>query len=255
MKILHTSDLHGDYKLPMKTQDFDVWVDTGDFFPNISRGDKIETRWQKDWFTETKLPLRKRYMPWIRRHYEGQGYSPSEWYPSNSRQPRGSTTIGEDLVQWLQGRPVICVPGNHDWQSLCGLLRAQGYDRAWDITKGPVELGGHRWAGFREIPFVTGEWVGEVRPYADDFRRIVAKTMAAEPHILLTHSPPQNILDFCPSKGGYCGIAALTQYLGYRPHDVKLHLFGHVHEQGGKAIKEMDMTFVNSANTSQIVEI
>jgi hypothetical protein len=39
--ILHSSDLHGQYKLLLEghaNTDFDVWVDTGDFFDNKGRG-------------------------------------------------------------------------------------------------------------------------------------------------------------------------------------------------------------------------
>jgi Icc-related predicted phosphoesterase len=256
MKILHTSDLHGDYKLPMRNDDFDVWVDTGDFFPNLTRGEFIEPRWQHDWFTMTKLPLRKRYMGWLRKHYAGKGYPASQWYPSDSRQPRGSRSVAEQLVKWLRGRPVVCVPGNHDWQSLCGLLKAGGYDRAWDITQGPIELGGYKWAGFREIPFITGEWMGEVGSYGNQspFQYIVPMTIRSEPNILLTHAPPAGLLDKTRQAEGK-GIEPLTQWLAYQPHDVKLHLFGHVHEQGGRCVQEMGITFCNSANTAQIVEI
>lgn len=259
MVVLHTSDLHGDYKRPMQTNAFDVWVDTGDFFPNITRGHDIEPRWQYDWFTMTAMPLRKRYIGWIRNYYTSMGITPQGWYPSKSRLPRGRASVAKQLIEWLGGRPVISVPGNHDWQSLAKLLKKAGYKNAWDVSDGPVTLAGHRFAGFREVPWVTGEWMGEVGTFFEkgNFKPIVAKAMTAHPDVLVTHSPPYGILDESPLKdeSGHAGIPELAQWLAYRPHDVKLHLFGHVHERGGSQANVMDITFVNSANTAQVVTL
>jgi Icc-related predicted phosphoesterase len=257
-RLLHTSDLHGNYKLPMRASDFDVWVDTGDFFPNITRGQNIEPQWQHDWFTRTSEPLRKKYMPIIRRLHPEH---PQGWYPPKSRLPRGRVSVGNQLIDWLGGRPVVSVPGNHDWVNLAGQLKLLGYKNAYDLTKGPIELDGYRWAGFSQIPFVTGEWQGEIGSFFDEpggdeqFRKIVAKAMTTHPDILLTHSPPYGILDYSEGKGGNAGIRELTKWLERRHHEVKLNLFGHIHEDGGKTLREMDILFVNSAQACQLIEV
>ena len=66
MKILHSSDLHGSYKelLMALEGDFDVWVDTGDFFPNKTRGDRnIETSFQNKWFSWNKWCRNDAFLP------------------------------------------------------------------------------------------------------------------------------------------------------------------------------------------------
>lgn len=248
MKILHTSDLHGNYKPLLEITDFDVWVDTGDFAPNVSRGHDIETRWQTDWYQLPRQRLKKKYRSVV-----------GDWYPVQGRQPPFKESISSALIQWLDGRPMLGVPGNHDWVSLAKRLQAAGYTQAWDLTEGPIELGGQRWAGFREIPWVTGEWQGEVGSLFEkgNFQPIVARAMTAHPTVLVTHSPPYGVLDYSPPKGGHCGIPELIKWLAYRDNDVHTHLFGHVHEEGGQTVREkaLGIRFSNAANCAQIIEI
>jgi len=54
MKILHTSDIHGQTGIiidALSDPCYDVWIDTGDFLPNQTRGLRsVETRYQTAWF-------------------------------------------------------------------------------------------------------------------------------------------------------------------------------------------------------------
>ena len=209
MKVLHSSDLHGNYKLLWEHTDFDVWVDTGDFFPNKSRGDR-----------NREVPFQTKWFQW-----------------------KG---LGSRMKEWLAGRPVIYVPGNHDYVSLGALLSRHHVETHLVTPKG-FNLLGERWAGFREINWISGEWNGEkhnLTPY-------VSASMNANPTILVTHAPPQGILD---EEEGY-GIRPLTPALMYRMHKIRAHLFGHCHQDGGKRAFMRDTHFYNGAGCATVLSI
>ena len=210
MKIAHVSDIHGHYStLDRLGGDApDLWVITGDFFPNKTRGHvPTETRWQTNWFGYKSFSIRRR----------------------------------------LLGAPVLLVPGNHDYVNLAGLLRRDGVD-AQEVTPDGVEFRGVRFAGFGHIPFVAGEWNREST--TQELYDLTHRTLDCDPDVLLTHAPPDGILN-----GRYPGIGPLTTALTYRPHRVTHHFFGHSHEDGGKSVEHMGITFVNSATTPQWVEL
>jgi|SRR3989344_2981156 len=216
MKVLHTSDLHGRYQDLLEvldTQDVDVWVDTGDFFPNKTRGQvpieiPHQTKWALKW---TKCAFR--------------------------------------LAELLKRKniPLISVSGNHDFVSLAAIIkRADSKVQAFDISspEKAVSVKGLKFAGFREINFLEGEWAGEL--HTAGFKDLVNRTFDQDPDVLVTHSPPSGILD-AVGRGHSDGIAYLTTLLTYRPHVLKAHLFGHVHEDGGKTVQEMGVLFSNAA--------
>jgi len=208
MKILHTSDLHGMYRILGSITEFDVWVDTGDFFPNETRGDRnTEPAFQNQWLLGQDIP--------------------------------------RQLATWLNGRPMISVGGNHDYVSLVEALQTVGVD-AHEVTPGGIEVAGLTWAGFRYVPWMAGEWNGEIH----DFSEVVRLVWNTEPDILVTHSPPAGILDECPSHGG--GISALMTALCWKPHKIQAHFFGHIHDFGGKAVNEMGILFANGANAATV---
>lgn len=61
--------------------------------------------------------------------------------------------------------------------------------------------------------------------------------------ILITHGPPRGILDR-NKHGQPCGSTALYDKIKRIPN-LKIHLFGHIHEDGGKSVKEGNTTFYN----------
>lgn len=217
MRVLHTSDLHGNYKALLEvTDDFDVWVDTGDFFPTYGRrhSGRIE-----------EIQEIRHQSAWS--HHKN---------------------MGRRLVDWLNGRPCISVPGNHDFVSLVSLIRNHGGE-AHAVTPDGVEVLGHTWAGFREIQWVSGEWPGEVFDFGD----LVERTLAADPHFLVTHSPALGMLDTEP--GYVYGIKGLLNALAFQPNRIKAHFFGHAHRFGGQTQIEMGILFANGATNIKIHEV
>jgi len=217
LRILHTSDIHGTYKplLGIDPTDFDVWTESGDWFPTYGRafGQRIdkekERKYQISWWKHKDLGLRFR--------------------------------------DWLGGRPVISVPGNHDFLDLATCLKASGIE-AYSVDGKAVDLFGLRWAGFREVNYIDGEWMGEeqvMRPY-------VEKALALDPDVLVTHAPAAGILDYNGKFG--TGIRELTTALFYRPHKIRLHLAGHEHHSGGKVQRSpaIGLTSINGAGSAII---
>lgn len=204
MKVLHTSDLHGRYHLLLNVkEEFDVWIDTGDFFPNSVYGRGIQERdYQHKWFVKHK-------------------------------------NLDRRITDWLGSRASVYVPGNHDFEELANLL--PGIQR---ITPQGLDIGGLKLAGFRQIPYINGYWNGEIW----DFTEVIEQTLATNPDVLVTHSPPHTILDEQPRYG----ITLLTSYLLYKDHNIRHHLFGHCHLDGGKTESKAGIKFYNGAECARI---
>lgn len=219
VRVLHTSDLHARYhrleELLGTIEGLDLWIDTGDFFPNKTRGVRdVETTYQRRWATS--------------------------W-----------TNIAARIAKICiaRGIKVLSVSGNHDYTSLVGLLRQAGMTEgtAYDLSSAErsVRLCGLQFAGFREIPWLEGEWNGE--QHLGEFKNIVDRAMSHDPDVLLTHCPPDGILDAMGFKDAHEGIPYLTSYLMNHPHNARYHLFGHIHESGGKTIERGGILFSNAA--------
>lgn len=217
LRILHTSDLHGAFEpLFANEVEFDVWLDTGDFLPNYGRAAhtghridaELERRHQQQWLEAADLPAR--------------------------------------LHAWLDGRPALLVPGNHDFISLVAALQAAGVE-AQEITTAGIHVCGHTWAGFREVPWMAGEWVGE----RDNLATLVDAAFASHPDILATHAPPAGILD----SPGCFGVPELTTALIGRDHHIRAHFFGHEHDDGGRWLQVGRTLCVNGAAALVVVTL
>jgi Icc-related predicted phosphoesterase len=216
LTILHSSDLHGEVETLLTVREpFDVWVDTGDFFPNHGPVpevggryvDALEQSFQQDWLTAHDLPAR--------------------------------------LTEWLGGRPLLTVPGNHDHVDLVSLTRESGLT-AHAITPQGVDLLGFRWAGFREVPWMFGDSVGEV----SCFEELLHDILTTRPHILTTHAPALGVLD--PGRG--LTIPGLAEILTQLP-DLRLHLFGHEHRTGGLYERVGHYNAVNGARRVSLLTV
>ncbi len=173
IRVLHSSDLHGNYAdLLAFTEPFDLWLDSGDFFPNLPE--------------HTQCPVDLH----LERDFE------AAWL-------RDADLAGR-ITAWLRGRPALILGGNHDYVDLCPLLEEVGA-HAQQVVPTGVEALGLRWAGFRHVKWLEGYGVGEIH----DFSALVAETFAREPDVLVTHGPPATVLE---SDLGF-GIPELTAAL------------------------------------------
>lgn len=216
LKVLHSSDLHGKYKRLLNgcaDTEFDVWLDTGDFLDNVGRVPK--TNMQIVPHTERGYQLR-----WI-----------------------GYKQLAHRFKDWLDGRPAILVPGNHDFLTFAHHLK-RVCPNVHAITPAGVEVAGLTWAGFRQINHEEGEWEGEIEPEA--FAPLVDQTFDTNPDVLVTHAPPEDIL----SRDGFdeeYGIAKLAAALREREHRIRWHFFGHAHPGGGSQVELDGVQHINGA--------
>lgn len=212
MLIGHASDLHGNLSNLINSDETpDVWILSGDILPNMSRGN-----------VDIEVPFQ------------------SEWL-----QERASV-----LADRFGDTPVLVVNGNHDFIDVVAVLRDAGVN-AIEVTPNGVEVLGLRFAGFREVPYMMGEWAGECRDFSD----LVDRTFASNPDIIITHAPASGILDDDHGCGHGDGIRDLTNAFAYRPHNVRAHFFGHIHAQGGKDVEEMGVHFFNGAHAVRFVGV
>lgn len=71
--------------------------------------------------------------------------------------------------------------------------------------------------------------------------------------ILITHSPPLNILDGVSGKGNV-GSISLRNRIMSRLNNLKFHVFGHIHEWGGKVFETTLTKFVNASHVNEYYE-
>ena len=166
--IFHTSDLHGSYHGLLtqlaQIENLDIWVDTGDFFPNKTRGTSVEKSYQMKWALDyTKIAHR----------------------------------IAEICME--RNISVVSVSGNHDYVSLADLLKVAGMsgNNVFDLSSAShsATVHGIKFAGFREIPYIAGEWAGETETHADSDRVVCWKDLVLRKHLGLD-SPLCSNTDF-----------------------------------------------------------
>ena len=217
--LYHFSDNHG--KLD-KLQAFvaknglpDVFVMTGDFFPNCptnyQRHKVDEAVWQECWMLK--------YLD------------------------RFKTILG--------GKPLLFVLGNHDYAELEDICVAAGII-AKKVPPTGIEFMGYKWAGFGHVPYFYGYWNREADDRLLGI--LTGEVVEANPDFLLTHAPPYGIMDRT-RDGDLIGIGPLCGPLANGRLNPKYHFFGHGHEHGGEQVTVEDTTFVNSATTVQRIEI
>jgi Icc-related predicted phosphoesterase len=215
MRVLHTSDLHGKYKRLLKvTEPFDVWLDTGDFFDNVGRKPKTGYR--------------------IVAELESQGQA--KWWRWKD--------LGARIADWLDGRPVVTVPGNHDFLRLGALLR-RSHCEVYEVTPDGIDMMGLRWAGFREVTRDEGEWVGE----SDEptLRQLAQATLRSLPDVVVTHARPAVVME--RERVSHLGLP------GFEGSTARWHFFGHEHATGGQVEEQGSTTYINGACHLRIHEL
>ena len=145
--------------------------------------------------------------------------------------------------------PVVVVNGNHDFIDFASALRGIGIN-AVSVEDGVQVVGGLRFAGFRHVRMIVGDWEGEV----SSFDNHVEQVMSQNPDVLVVHSPVDGILSDDHGCGHGRGINMHGQ-LFYGDHNIKVVCHGHVHTMGGQTVEHGGITFSNAANTVNTVEV
>lgn len=167
---------------------------------------------------------------------------------------RGTVHEMREVNAWLEKLPhrhkvVIC--GNMDqrmermpsFEDRARLLSAATY-----LEDSSLEVAGLKLYGSPYTPKFHGAFQLEAG-YESDVK------WASIPEgldILITHGPPRNCLD-CTGRKLRVGCASLLQRVkATRP---RYHIFGHVHEQGGKQVEEDGIKFINAAQNVMTFDI
>lgn len=164
------------------------------------------------------------------------------------------------------GVDIIAVRGNHDW---CD-YGIDGSVKAFDRLGGEVfEWNGLKIAGFRGVPAHVGFWQDE---YSERQLDILCQGIPSDSDILVSHAPPYGIMDDVADVEGLLKIHGI-EYIdlnGVVPHHIgsnsirdlvdrlpnlKLHVFGHVHEHGGKVEDRHGKVFSNAACSLNYLEV
>ncbi|UAJ09935.1 metallophosphatase domain-containing protein [Glacieibacterium megasporae] len=123
---------------------------------------------------------------------------------------------------------ILCTGGNHDRLLQAELQRRPQPFRNAHVLKDEV-------VEFRGLKIFGAPWVPELRTHAF-FKDRAGLTAAwaqvpADIDILITHTPPQGILD-TSSRGRSCGCPSLADEL--KRIAPRVHCFGHVHAAAGR---------------------
>lgn len=205
LRVLHSSDLHGRYDKLLEA----LRGGLGDYDVWIDTGDFLPNR---SWANRTvEIPFQSFFI----------------------------SKIAPELLEALGDRRFLYVSGNHDFIKLSGFMKnAETIDE-----RGCVNVDGIRFAGFRHIAYIIGDWEGEIE--RSQFEYLMSLIQTYDPHVLLTHTPPGGILDY-EGKDAY-GVHEITMHLSQNPHKIQHHFFGHVHGCGGIHQRVTPTTFYNGA--------
>jgi Icc-related predicted phosphoesterase len=151
----------------------------------------------------------------------------------------------------------IFIAGNHDTSMEAGLI-----DKIPDsliyLRHESVIIEGTKIFGSPFTPTFGTGWAYNVD---DDKIGLYWDIIPDDTDILITHGPPKTILDV-----SYGGINCGCKKLLHRTYVVapKYHIFGHIHEDGGKTFEHGKTTYINAAvvdlshkqvNNGHIIEI
>lgn len=248
MRILHTSDLHGDVdhirRLIAANTRWDIWVDTGDFCPNfyvpLSLGDMSHMvrhgvrADRQGWLDQLCEDLQWDQVAKGRIEFQdavraAEAKAQAAWVEN---------VLKDRLLPLLAGRPAIFLPGNHDFVEVGTLLTQH---QLWPEA---IQIGDYRFAGFPHVTYFQGEYNFETQ----DRSAHIQRALAQNPTILCTHIPPQGILS------DQNGCTSLANALFYQNHEVLAHLFGHCHSACGTETVG-DIFFSNAATTGRVLTL
>jgi Icc-related predicted phosphoesterase len=153
----------------------------------------------------------------------------------------------------MPGVDVVGVRGNHDYFN---------YGIQGDSWQGvnSFNLLGYKWASMRGVPLHTGSWNDEL---TEDELNVLCQQVPLDTEILVTHAPPYGILDDArgvptdPMAWGNAGHDNIGSHAFRKLVEslptLKLHMFGHVHEQGANVQVRENVIFSNASTTANFI--
>lgn len=158
---------------------------------------------------------------------------------------KGNHTEARTFLSWMVKQPAkykVLVAGNHD-RRLKTSPELQMLAKEYGIhflQNEMIEINGRKLYGGDFVPWVrNGKYESSLSTRAGAWA-----SMPMELDLLITHAPPRYILDR-NKEGSPCGCDQLLEAVKIR--DIKKHVFGHIHEDGGKDIKAFGTEFYNCA--------
>ncbi len=186
---------------------------------------------------------------------------------------RGSDQEILNFINWLEQQPYdhkVFIPGNHDWS----LERNFAYWKD-ECTKRRIFLLNDSGVILKSMndPYNIQVWGSPVQPWFHSWAFNRARTQEEatsqhgwiKPHwdmipnnteILLTHGPPYGILDEVTTINGDSyhppRLAGCEELAKRVPEtDIKLHVFGHIHEGRGFAYRG-EKTYINGSSLDRM---
>lgn len=171
---------------------------------------------------------------------------------------RGSLESIQDFCKWygsLPHRHKILISGNHDFGFEKSAFLAEGIPERFNITylrDSFVIVEGLKIYGSPWTPRFF-DWAFNLDREGDAIKA-VWDLIPPDIDVLVTHGPPEGILDYVPPnksldafgyKQGHVGCEELSKKIEELTN-LKLHVFGHIHSQYGIAYKS-NTTYVNAA--------
>lgn len=166
----------------------------------------------------------------------------------------GRVEQAASCLRWLAEQPhkhKVVIAGNHDWCFLREPKRMAAVCRDFGLVylcDGGAEVDGLKIWGSPYTPEFAGWAFMQYR--GADMRRHW-DLIPDDLDILITHGPPQDILDLT-KDGEHAGCEDLRQVVEKKKP--RLHVFGHIHESAG-AITVGETRFVNAARSVARVQM
>lgn len=170
----------------------------------------------------------------------------------------GSVLDIREFANWSKNLPhldKIIIAGNHDFcfeKRDCQTLDAIRYleDAGWkylkDSSASVIDL-----STGKEIKFYGSPWQPWFHDWAFNLPRggeqlkRVWDAIPADTDVLITHGPPDRILDITAHDKQHVGCEVLSERIK-ELKNLKLHVFGHIHEGYGKEVVN-GVTYVNAS--------
>jgi len=144
---------------------------------------------------------------------------------------------------WYNELPIehkLYIPGNHDTALEADLVYPIKYLNIEVLIHQAIEIEGIKIFG---SPYTPAFYNWAYNSTEEELKKLW-EDIPSDTDILVTHGPPKNILDRCQD-----GYRAGCQHLMDRINIVKpkIHVFGHIHEDGGKEEIYPDTIFYNAS--------